>query len=236
MGKFGSMAKSKYFQLIFVCLVIFFQQSAVAQNPPKPVTANPANSTSSDFEVADEDHPRSGKYTPQEKRAIGFLNRADYRQLDRIKWPDDPSLEGPSKAKYQDLDKIKTASEKKKVSLQNCQKQVAQYEKEIQASYGIKKGAVPGFEVVCELLGVSLKKVKAIDHPVFNVMSSFVTQKLDQLFLRYIESQEFERSKVYYKSILGMLGLPIKYAVSVLQVFVLLSLVLNGFLIFKILS
>ena len=45
------MAKSKYFELIFVFLVIFFQQFAIAQTPDKPVTTNTAisakqNSTS----------------------------------------------------------------------------------------------------------------------------------------------------------------------------------------------
>lgn len=227
------MAKSEYFKIIFVFLVFFCQQFAIAQNPPQPAAANPPSSNIS-TELGEES-PVS-KQSLQNIRAMGFLNRPVFRELDRIKWPDDPNLEGPSKVKYQDLDNIKTAREKIKISLQNCQKQVAQYEREIQSSYGIKKGSVKGFESICELLGAAMKGIKAPDHPVFNVVGQFVMGKLDADFFRYIESLEYERSKVYYKSIFGMLGLPIKYAVSVLQVFVVLSLVLNGFLIFKVMS
>ena len=234
------MAKSKYFELIFVFLVIFFQQFAIAQTPDKPVTTNTAisakqNSTSKS-EVAAEAEPLATTLSQQDERALAFLNRADYREIDRIKWPDNPDLAGPSKVKYQDLENIKSVSEKIKITLQNCNKLVAQYEIEIQASYGIKKGAITVNEVICERLGVSLRKIKLLNHPVFNVAGTFVMNNLDTAFFRYINSPEYERTKVYQKSIMGLLGLPIKYAVAVLQVLVLLSLGLNGFLIFKVRS
>lgn len=233
MGKFSSMAKVKSFELMVVILIIFFQQFAVAQTP-NPVTANP-NSPSKP-EVAAEAEPFDTKFSPQEKNALVYLNQVNFRELDRIKWPDDPNLEGPSKVKYQDLEDIKTASEKISISLQNCKKLVAQYENEIQASYGIKKGTIPEFEVICELIGVSLKRIKLPNHPVFNVIGPFVLNKLDAAFFRYIESPEHERAKIYQKSIMGMLRLPVKYASSVFQVLIVISLALNGFLIFKVLS
>lgn len=231
------MAKSKHFELIFVFLVIFFQQFALAQDHPKTITANPSNpNIRARFNEAGEFEMLGFKLSPLDQRALAFLNRDNLREIDRIKWPDNPELEGPSKVKFQNLDNVKTASEKIKVSLQNCKKQTAQYESEVQASYDIKKGTIPDFDVICELLAVSIKGITVPNHPVFNVVGQFVMNKLDSALFRYLQSPDYERTKNYQKSILGRFGLPIKYMGAVLQVLVLLLLALNGFLVFKVLS
>lgn len=237
------MAKSKYLEFSFVFWVFIFHQSAFGQNTPAPAAAKPAVAANPavlakpavvEIEEESESDIVGRKVSLQDKKALTFLGRTNLREVDRIKWPENPDLEGPTSVKYQDIDGIKSLSEKVKVTLQNCKKQSAQYEKEVQASYGIKKGTIFEFEFVCERLGIALKRIKNPNHPGFNVTGIFVMNRLDTALFRYLETADYERTKVYQKSLFGMLGLPVKYMGPVLQILSLLSLVLNGFLLYKV--
>ena len=128
------------------------------------------------------------------------------------------------------------AQEKQVASVRGFQEQTAQYEVEVQANYGIKKGTIAEFDDICERVSIAMKRIKNPKHPSFNVVGRYILNRLDTALFRYIESTDYERTKVYQKSIMGMLGLPIKYMGPVLQILILLLLVMNGFLFYKVLS
>lgn len=174
-------------------------------------------------------------YQDQENaRALIFLNRANMRELDRVKWPANPDTQKPSKVNYVDLDSAKTLAEKVKITNQNCTKFGAQYESEVQALYGIKKGSIGEFSNICELLAVTLKRVKSPEDRVFSVIGQFLLNKFDSALFRYLESPDYERSKINNKTFFGLVGIPFKYNLAVLQLLTLISLLLNGFLFYKI--
>lgn len=239
------MAKKKSLQLILIFFGIFFLQFANGQIRPKQNTANSANPNLANpiipnrqarNLVGSEQNAADLRQSELAQRGLQFLSRTNLREIDRIKWPDNPDLEGPSKVKYQDIDEVISLPEKKKITLQNCKKLSAQYESEVLANYGIRKGTIPEFESICERLAIALKRVKRPDHSSFIVVGQFVLNRLDTALFAYLESSEYERAKVYQKSVFGMLGLPAKYATTALQILVLLSLGLNGFLLYKVLS
>lgn len=240
------MAKSKYFELMSAFLVIFLHQFASGQTgpltPPTHQIALPA--TSQDVSPAAALKPNATgqellKKTKLAKDSVlSILYRVNYREIDRIKWPAGAGLTGLTgfNEKYQNLDDVKNISAKIKGIVHNCKVYAAQYESEVLANYGIKKGTIPDFDMTCEFLGVSLKEIKDVNHDVFGLIGDFLHNRFDNGLYRYLKSADYERTKIYQRTIFGMLGLPVKYSASALQYLVLLSLALNGFIIFKFLD
>ena len=228
---------------LFLIISVVFQ-FALAETAPEPVkpllpASSPAPSVDSSSPVKHnaQDNSQlaiSARRELENQKSLAFLNKLNLRGIDRIKWPADPEIEGPSRVKYQELQNIKSLSEKIRAAENNCKLLVAQYENEVFQIHHIKRGTIREFDLVCEMLSISLKQIKSTDDNAFKVVGQFMVNRLDLALFRHIESADFERNKVYSKTLLGIIGMPYKYMGAILQIMIIILAALNGFLFFKI--